>query len=127
MELRRLSVHWELSFLDLDPHQLIFAFLTHLFIVDGIAYPYHIRLPSFLANYLLVLTHFAMSNSIFFEEPAVAERDVLAICATFQVLIVCPETNYKEDLPSIDDVRLVYMESDLADFEAHWVTRKREE
>jgi hypothetical protein len=48
MELQRLSVHWELSFLDFDPHQ---AFLTHLFIVDVIVYPYHIRLPSFLANY----------------------------------------------------------------------------
>jgi hypothetical protein len=48
MELRRLSVHWELSFLDFDPHQ---AFLTQLLIVNGIVYPYHIRLPSFLANY----------------------------------------------------------------------------
>jgi hypothetical protein len=68
-----------------------------------------------------------MSNSISFEEPAVAERDFLSICTTFHVLIVCPETNYKEPggvrglLPSIDDVRLVYMDSDLADFEADWV------
>ncbi|KAF7357775.1 hypothetical protein MVEN_00823500 [Mycena venus] len=134
MQPRRLSIVWNFEFIELDPHQQMFAFLTHLHVNEAAiaaSVSFHLILPDsplplFLAE-LPVLTHFAMAIGLLILGPPEVEQNILASCQNLQVLIVGgaePEVDEPEELPSIDDVRFLYMDAKF-ESESDWVNGKR--
>jgi hypothetical protein len=76
--------------MDVDPHQSLFASLTHLLILDNFLSSSDVAralLPDYVVQ-LPVLTHLAIVNSDLFGVDLVLENAILAACKALKVFIV---------------------------------------
>ncbi|KAF7369284.1 hypothetical protein MVEN_00256200 [Mycena venus] len=117
------------SLIGIDPRDPMFSFLTHL-LIDHNGIPSHlITYMSTSLSHLPALTHLAMCD---FElrypsSCAATEKAILTTCKGLRVLVVDPETIRLEGLPSVDDVRFIYMKwmGDLRRLIEGWVAETR--
>jgi hypothetical protein len=126
----RPGIFWHSLLIDVDPHQSLFASLTHLLILDNLLSSSDVALV-LLPNYVVqlhVLTHLAMVNSDLFDMDLGLENAIFAACKALKVFIVnTEEPKYgMACLERINDIRFVYIIlQDAGDFFGGWLAQTR--
>ncbi|KAJ7303524.1 hypothetical protein DFH08DRAFT_55270 [Mycena albidolilacea] len=128
LKLRRLSIHWVFILRDMNPRQPMFILLTHFGMFELPLVPNGPQSAAAFLAQLPALTHFAgYSSTIFGGELSALAQEILATCKSLRVFVFRPLRTQGglKSLPSIDDIRFVYMDLQYPDFADGWIAQTR--